>query len=160
MREFKKEYPPINIGADISVKSFQIIKDELKNYPKAKEFNKDELEVIARLIHTTSCFDEVLDSIYFSKGAVSKIKELLESDAKIIVDVNMIKVGVSEFYLKKYNSEIICYVNEPFAFELAKRQGRTRSYVAVEEAIKRNRDKPLILACGNAPTLSTLQLIP
>ncbi len=64
----------------------------------------------------------------------------------------MIKVGVSEFYLKKYNSEIICYVNEPFAFELAKRQGRTRSYVAVEEAIKRNRDKPLILACGNAPT--------
>ncbi len=31
MREFKKEYPPINIGADISVKSFQIIKDELKN---------------------------------------------------------------------------------------------------------------------------------
>ena len=152
MREFKKEYPPINIGADISVKSFQIIKDELKNYPKAKEFNKEELEVIARLIHTTSCFDEVLDNIYFSKGAVSKIKELLESDTKIIVDVNMIKVGVSEFYLKKYNSEIICYVNEPFAFELAKRQGRTRSYVAVEEAIKQNRDKPLILACGNAPT--------
>ncbi len=65
----------------------------------------------------------MLDNIYFSKGAVSKIKELLESDAKIIVDVNMIKVGVSEFYLKKYNSEIICYVNEPFAFELAKRQG-------------------------------------
>ncbi len=45
MREFKKEYPPINIGADISVKSFQIIKDELENYPKAKEFDRDELEV-------------------------------------------------------------------------------------------------------------------
>ncbi len=72
---------------------------------------------------------------------------------RLFVDVNMIKVGVSEFYLKKYNSEIICYVNEPFAFELAKSQGRTsKLHVAVEEAIKRNRDKPLILACGNAPT--------
>jgi len=43
----------------------------------------------------------VLDNIYFSKGAVSKIKELLESDAKIIVDVNMIKVGVSGVLPKK-----------------------------------------------------------
>jgi len=29
---FKKEYPPINIGASISVKSFEIIAKELQEY--------------------------------------------------------------------------------------------------------------------------------
>ena len=152
IKEFKKEEPPINIGADISIKSFEIIKSELTNYPKAKEFNYEELKVITRLIHTSSCFDEVLESIYFTKDSTKRFQNLLKSGAKIIVDVNMIKVGLSDFYLKKYQNEVICFVNEPFAFEMAKKNGTTRSYAAVVEAIKRYKDSPLILACGNAPT--------
>ena len=53
---FKKEEPPINIGADISVKSFEMIESELRDYPKSAEFDKNEIEVISRLIHTSSCF--------------------------------------------------------------------------------------------------------
>ncbi len=150
--EFKLEEPPINIGADISVKSFEMIEEEIKNYPKAQEFTKEELDVISRLIHTTTCFEEVLENIYFSPNSISKIQNLLENRAKIIVDVNMIKVGLSKFYLDTYDNEVICYINEPFTYEEAEKNSTTRSYAAVVEAIKRHKDSPLILACGNAPT--------
>ncbi len=149
---FIQEEPPINIGADISVRSFEIIADELKKYPKIEEFDSNEIEVISRLIHTSTCFDEVLDNIYFTPNAIPKIQELLKRKAKIIVDVNMIKVGLSQFYLDTYGNEVICYINEPFTYEYAKKNRTTRSYGAVVEAIKRHKDEPMVLACGNAPT--------
>ena len=152
MHNFKKEMPPINIGANISIKSFEIIEKELQNYPKAKEFSEEELAVITRLIHTTTCFDEVLNNIYFSKDALFRIKKLLQKKAKIVVDVNMIKVGLSEFYLKTYQNEVICYINEPFTYKMAKKNKTTRSYTAVVEAIKRYKNEPMIFVCGNAPT--------
>lgn len=149
---FIQEEPPVNIGADISLKSFEIISKELQDYEKAKAFDEEQLEVIHRLIHTTTCFDEVLDNVFFSDHAIQRIQKLLLNKAKIIVDVNMIKVGLSQFYLNKYDNEVICYVNEPFTYELSEKNKTTRSYAAVVEAIKRHKDQPLILACGNAPT--------
>ena len=150
--EFKQEQPPINIGADISVKSFEMIEDELKQYEKAKEFDNNEIEVISRLIHTSTCFEQVLNNICFTKNAIPRIQELLKNKAKIIVDVNMIKVGLSSFYLDTYQNEVLCYINEPFTYERAEQNKTTRSYAAVVEAIRRHKDEPMILACGNAPT--------
>jgi precorrin-8X/cobalt-precorrin-8 methylmutase len=150
--EFRREEPPINIGADISVRSFEMIADELKEYPKAKEFDDSEIEVISRLIHTSSCFEQVLEHIHFTPNAIARIQRLLQKRAKIVVDVNMIKVGLSKFYLDRYGNEVICYIDEPFTYERAEANRTTRSYAAVVEAIKRHRDEPMILACGNAPT--------
>jgi len=149
---FKQEQPPINIGADISVKSFEMIEDELKDYEKAKEFDKNEIEVISRLIHTSTCFEQVLENIFFTKDAIPRMQKLLKNKAKIIVDVNMIKVGLSQFYLDTYDNEVVCYINEPFTYEMAEKNKTTRSYAAVVEAIKMHKDEPMILACGNAPT--------
>ena len=149
---FKQEQPPINIGADISVKSFEMIEEELQEYAKAKEFDKNELEVISRLIHTSTCFEQVLENICFTKDAIPRIQELLKAKAKIIVDVNMIKVGLSQFYLDTYENEVICYINEKFTYEMAEKNKTTRSYAAVVEAIKRHKDEKMILCCGNAPT--------
>ena len=150
--EFLQEQPPINIGADISVKSFEMIEEELQEYPKAKEFDENEIEVISRLIHTSTCFEQVLENIYFTENAIPRIQKLLLNKAKIIVDVNMIKVGLSDFYLNTYENEVICYINEPFTYEMAEKNKTTRSYAAVVEAIKKHKDEPLVLACGNAPT--------
>jgi len=151
-KEFIQEQPPINIGADISVKSFEMIEEELQDYPKAKEFDENEIEVISRLIHTSTCFEEVLNNICFTKDAIPRIQKLLLNKAKIIVDVNMIKVGLSDFYLNTYGNEVICYINEPFTYEMAEKNKTTRSYAAVVEAIKKHKDEPMVLACGNAPT--------
>jgi precorrin-8X/cobalt-precorrin-8 methylmutase len=150
--KFTQEQPPINIGADISVKSFEMIEAELKDYPKAKQFDQNEIEVISRLIHTSTCFDQVLNNIFFTKDAIPKLQKLLLDKAKIIVDVNMIKVGLSSFYLDTYQNEVICYINEPFTYKEAAKNKTTRSYAAVVEAIKRHKDSPMIFACGNAPT--------
>ncbi len=152
MMEFQIEQPPVNIGADISIKSFEIIETELAHYSKAAEFDTDQRAVVSRLIHTTSCFDEVLENIHFSPNAINRIQTMLQKGARIIVDVNMIKSGLSSFYLQKYGNEAVCYVNEPFAYKSAATNGTTRSYAAVVEAIRRHRDEPMILACGNAPT--------
>jgi precorrin-8X/cobalt-precorrin-8 methylmutase len=150
--EFLQEQPPINIGADISVKSFEMIEEELQQYPKAKEFDSNEIEVISRLIHTSTCFEQVLENICFTENAIPRIQQLLLNKAKIIVDVNMIKVGLSDFYLNTYENEVICYINEPFTYTMAEKNKTTRSYAAVVEAIKKHKDEPLVLACGNAPT--------
>jgi len=149
---FKQEQPPINIGADISVKSFEMIEEELKEYAKAKEFDKNEIEVISRLIHTSTCFEQVLENICFTKDAIPRIQELLKAKAKIIVDVNMIKVGLSQFYLDTYGNEVVCYINEKFTYEMAEKNKTTRSYAAVVEAIKMHKNEKMILCCGNAPT--------
>ena len=150
--EFKKELPPINIGSDISLRSFEIIKEELSGYEQSKRFDEEQLEIISRLIHTTTCFEQVLDNIYFSDNAISKTQELLKNGAKIVVDVNMIKVGLSDFYLQKYYNEVVCYINESSTFEMAKKNKTTRSYAAVVEAIKKHKENHMVLVCGNAPT--------
>lgn len=152
MKQFKLEEPPINLGNEISLKSFEMIKAEAADYPKFHNFDENEQEVISRLIHTTTCFDQILDNIFFTDNSVEHIKNLLQNEAKLIVDTNMIKSGLSDFYLKKYNNEVVCYINEPFTYEMAEKNGTTRSYAAVVEAIKRHKDKPMILGCGNAPT--------
>jgi precorrin-8X/cobalt-precorrin-8 methylmutase len=152
MQKFILEEPPINIGSDISEKSFEMIKEEITSYPRYHTFDDDEKAVVERLIHTTTCFKEVIDNIYFSKGVMQKLKQLLLNKAKLIVDTNMIRSGLSSFYLNKYKNEVICYVNEDEVFELAKKNNTTRSYAAVELAIKRFKNEPMVLACGNAPT--------
>ena len=149
---FKLEEPPINIGADISEKSFEMIESEIVAYPKYHEFDENEKALVERLIHTTTCFNEVIDNIYFSKNAMLKLKDLLQNKAKLIVDTNMIRSGLSQFYLDKYENEVICYVNEPEVFAMAEKNGTTRSYAAVELAIQKFKDEPMVLACGNAPT--------
>lgn len=144
--------PIVKEPIEIERESLKIIESEAMRYGKFNNFSYEQKEVIKRLIHTTSCFDEVIENIYFSNDSISKISNLLSSGAKIIVDTNMIKSGISQSYLSRFNNEVLCYVNESKVFDLAKKFGVTRSYMAVNLAILENQNSPLILACGNAPT--------
>lgn len=150
--EFKQLEPPINIGDEISLRSFEMIHTEAITYEGFERFDDNERALVERLIHTTTCFEQVIDNIYFSDNAMLKLKELLERKAKLIVDTNMIRSGLSQFYLDKYENEVVCYVNEPKVFEMAKVNKTTRSYAAVALAIEEFKDGPMVLACGNAPT--------
>ena len=129
-----------------------MIQSEIVAYPKYHEFDENEQALVDRLIHTTTCFHEVIENIYFSKNAMLKLKDLLQNKAKLIVDTNMIRSGLSQFYLNKYENEVICYVNEPEVFAMAEKNSTTRSYAAVELAIQKFKEEPMVLACGNAPT--------
>lgn len=137
---------------EIEKRSLEIIEDEANDYEKFHTFNAEQKEVVKRQIHATTCFEEILDNIWFSPNAVPQIKSLLQDQAAIVVDTNMIKSGLSSYYTEKFGNEVICYVNEPTMYDLAKENGMTRSYMAVKTAIEEDRERPLILACGNAPT--------
>lgn len=150
--EFKQLEPPINIGDEISMRSFEMIHAEAVTYKGFARFDDNERALVERLIHTTTCFDQVIDNIYFSDNSMLKLKDLLQRKAKLIVDTNMIRSGLSKFYLDKYENEVVCYVNEPEVFEMAKVNKTTRSYAAVQLAIEKFKDEPMVLACGNAPT--------
>lgn len=152
MSKFVIQEPLVAEGGDIEAKSLQAIETEASTYPKFLELDGEQREVVKRQIHATTCFSEVLNNVYFSQNGVPKIKELLAQGAAIIVDTNMIRSGLSDFYLSKYKNEVICYVNEPQIYEEAKKLGSTRSYAAVKKAIEEDNDRPIILACGNAPT--------
>jgi len=149
---FKLEEPLIADGKEIGAKSLEIVEKEAYGYPKFSEFTKEQREVIKRQIHTTTCFAQILDNIYFSPNAIEKLKSLLEAKASIVVDTNMIKTGLSDFYTSKHKNSVICYVNEESIYEEAKNLGTTRSYAAVKRAIEEDGERGLILACGNAPT--------
>lgn len=149
---FELKEPPLNIGDAISRKSFEMIQEEAQAFEKYHTFSEGERDIITRLIHTTTNFQEIIDNTFFTPKAVEKVKNLLEQEAKLIVDTNMIKSGLSDFYLKKYNNEVICKVNEAEIFAMAKEEETTRSYAAVKRAIQENKNKPMILGCGNAPT--------
>jgi precorrin-8X/cobalt-precorrin-8 methylmutase len=149
---FTQEEPRINIGGDISEKSFEMIDEEIQAYEGYHRFAPHEQAVVSRLIHTTTCFSQVIDNIYFSPNSMQRLMKLLQANAKLIVDTNMIRSGLSEFYLNEYGNEVICYVNEPEVFKMAKENKTTRSYAAVQLAIEKFKDEPMVLACGNAPT--------
>ncbi|MEY4504020.1 MAG: cobalt-precorrin-8 methylmutase, partial [Pseudomonadota bacterium] len=152
MAEFKIQLPAIAQGDNIEELSLATIENEANQYPKFADFSYEQKEVIKRQIHATTCFEEILNNIYFTKNAIFKLKELLISGATIIVDTNMINSGLSDRYTKRFANSVVCYVNEPKVFEIAKQTEQTRSFAAVELAIKENLDNPIILACGNAPT--------
>lgn len=146
------EFPKVKDGKEIEKTSLSIIEEEAENYQEFSKYNAGEKEVVKRLIHTTSCFEEVLQNIIFTNGAVNHIGQLLKQSASIIVDTNMIKSGLSQFYLNKYNNQVLCFVNEEEVKNEAEKAGTTRTYIAVKKALEKTKEEPVILACGNAPT--------
>jgi precorrin-8X/cobalt-precorrin-8 methylmutase len=149
---FSLEEPPLRDGMEIERRSLEIIETEAHGYPRFHTFNSEQQAIIKRQIHATTCFETILDNIWFSPHAVSKLTSLLKNHATIIVDTNMIKTGLSRHYTTAHDNRVVCYVNEPRMHAHAQKHGVTRSYMAVKTAIQENPTSPLILACGNAPT--------
>lgn len=128
----------------IEEKSFEIIGNEMGEH----SFSDEELLIVKRTIHTTADF-EYKDLVEISKDAISTAKDLFLKGATIYTDTNMALNGINKMALKKTNSKVICYVNEPEVHAEAKEKGITRSMAAVEKACADNVD---IFVFGNAPT--------
>lgn len=152
MKNFDIKTPAVKDPHEIEELSLKTILEEAGQYPGFSKFHPDEQKVVQRMIHTTTCFEQVIDNICFSSGATSRIKTLLEKGATIIADTNMIRSGLNKVYTEKYGNNTICYVSEPDVKEIAQKQGTTRTDIAVKKALTENKSSPLILACGNAPT--------
>lgn len=152
MIDFEIKEPVIRNPEEIEKLSLENIQKEAADFSRFNTFTADQKAVAARMIHTTTCFEQVINGIHFSNNATDKIKELLRNGASIVSDTNMIKTGLSKVYTEKYNNKTICYIAEPDIKEKALAENTTRAVASVRKALEELKNTPTILACGNAPT--------
>jgi precorrin-8X/cobalt-precorrin-8 methylmutase len=131
---------------DIEKKSFEIISNELD----LNDVPEEQLPIIKRVIHATADF-EYKKTLLFHCDAIKTGMEAIMSGKDILVDVEMIKTGISKRLLNPYGGKIICNINDPEVIKTSKGTGKTRAEIAIDKALNENSNIGII-AIGNAPT--------
>lgn len=134
-------------GQSIEDASMQMIEDEIGDH----QFNEKEWPIVRRIIHSTADFDFAnKNKIIFHKNAIENGMNALKQGCSIVVDVNGVIGGLNKQNLKDFGNKIICNISRPEIMEIAKKEGKTRSQIAMREAkLDINGG---IVAIGNAPT--------
>lgn len=130
---------------EIETESFRIILQELGEH----HFSTQELPIVQRIIHATADF-EYAQLLAFSPNAISSGVNAIRSGCRILTDVQMTAVGISQPYLQRFSCSVRCAVAEPETALLARQAGITRSAAAIRRMAGDLTNS--IVALGNAPT--------
>lgn len=136
-----------SVGAAIMIKSFQTIRKELKN----PDIPLWKLWPMLHAIHTTADFDmenlvwmdDEATSVLYNKVKNGEIKS-------IVTDVTMAASGIRKGALERLGIEVVTYINDPRAAEMANSLGITRSQAGMRLAAEEHPDALYVF--GNAPT--------
>ena len=128
-------------------RSFEIISEELVQ--RGIQIPAEEEFITKRVIHTSADFDYV-QTLCFSNGAVTIMKDLIRKGADIVTDTNMALSGINKRALSKFGGMAHCFMADEEVALLAKQRNMTRAAVSMEKASAI--EKPVIFAIGNAPT--------
>jgi len=128
-------------GRKIAEKSREIVKNLIKD--KIEGLSPEEAEIIERIVHSTAD-PEYADITKISQNFTATTTEALKNLEDILVDVEMVKAGIS------YDGNIKCYINHPKVIKMAKDENMTRAAAAIEYAASQNFSG--IVVIGNAPT--------
>lgn len=165
IEKFRRDYPDIEINytkpLGLHEKLIDIIKERIEELKplKATEIEEKSMEIIEReldftdvplefqpimkrVIHATADF-EYKESLRWHPEAVSSGLRNLREGRDILVDVEMVKAGVSKKYLGK--SRVLCYLDKVENYET------TKTAAAIEKAL-REEENIGIVAIGNSPT--------
>lgn len=134
----------IKDGEEIYRRSFATIRQEAD----LTALSSDLVSVAVRLIHTSGMTDIVAD-LAASPQAATIGRAALAGGCPIFCDAQMVAEGITKKRLPAFNS-VICTLNAPGVPELAKKQGNTRSAVALELWLPQLAGA--VVAIGNAPT--------
>ncbi len=134
-------------GEEIAEKSRKIIKKLIRD--KIEGLSPEESAIIERIVHSTAD-PEYADITKMSQDFISSTIDALCGLKDILVDVEMVKVGIS------YNGEVKCYINHPSVIRMAKDKNMTRAAAAMEYAASKGFSGVVVV--GNAPT-ALLKLI-
>ena len=138
--------PPLT-GKEIERKSMKIISQffDLKR-------GDEKTEIIKRVIHATA-EPEIAKSMIFHPDAIKTGIEAIKKRKTILVDVEMLKAGVSKRLAK--GIKVKCYISE-----VGDVKEGTRASAGIEKGIKEEKDLGII-AIGNAPTalLKAIELL-
>ncbi|QPA32444.1 precorrin-8X methylmutase [Thermaerobacillus caldiproteolyticus] len=150
--DFRMEFRPITVQPQkIEERSFQIINEEIGEH----SFTEEQYPIVQRIIHASADF-ELGKSLLFHRDAVRAGVEAIRSGKAVVVDVQMVQVGINKSRIEKYGGSVNVYISDPDVVEEAKRLNTTRAIVAMRKAVKEAEGG--IFAIGNAPT-ALLELI-
>ncbi|HTX79293.1 MAG TPA: precorrin-8X methylmutase [Longilinea sp.] len=130
---------------EIEYESFRIILRELGDH----SFSPQELPIVQRVIHATADF-EYAKLLAFSSSAIADGIRALRCGCKVLTDVKMTAVGISQAYVRRFSGSICCVIQEPETMSLAQAEGITRSAAAIRR-MSADLDGAVV-ALGNAPT--------
>ena len=130
---------------DIERRSFEIITEELGDYPLIPGTEP----IVKRCIHTSADFDYA-KNLYFSDGVVEKALAAIRGGASIVTDTQMVKAGINKKALAQYGGEVFCFMSDEDVAARAAKEGTTRACASMDKAARLG--GKLIIAVGNAPT--------
>lgn len=130
---------------DIERRSFEIITEELGDYPLIPGTEP----IVKRCIHTSADFDYA-KNLYFSDGVVEKALAAIRGGASIVTDTQMAKAGINKKALAQYGGEVFCFMSDEDVAARAVKEGTTRACASMDKAALLG--GKLIIAVGNAPT--------
>lgn len=141
------------LPGEIEKRSFEIIEAELTK--RGKPLDPATKPIVLRVIHAAADFD-FYDNLKFSEGAVDAALRALRDGCVIVTDTNMAKSGINKAALERLGCECLCFMADEDVAAEAARRGVTRAAAAVDKAAEFAKTealgKPVIFACGNAPT--------
>ncbi|MHC6204589.1 precorrin-8X methylmutase [Breznakiellaceae bacterium SP9] len=142
---------PYRKPKEIEKRSFEIIRQELKEqYP---DFTIEaQLEsILIRIIHTTADFSHV-QNFCTSEGAAAIGVQALRDGARIITDTYMVRAGINKDLLDGRGQQALCYIADEETKRMARSCGCTRAEASMDSAAWYAMSHPIIVAIGNAPT--------
>lgn len=143
---------------EIDRQSLVMVADSLRGDADAAGLPEAERYVLHRIVRAEGDPDIAAD-VRFSAGAVDAALASLREARRVVTDVRMVQVGISQAALARRGVETACLIDAPEVAERARREGTTRSVAAVRELAPQM--DGAVLAIGNAPTalLALLDLI-
>jgi precorrin-8X/cobalt-precorrin-8 methylmutase len=144
---------------EIEEKSLEIITEELRqSQPGKTNFRDIELPVVKRVIHATGDFD-FTRNMRFHPEAVEAGIRAIKNGMDILVDVQMVEVGINKKLLQKWGGKVICKIQNKEQ-ETKNKENMTKAEIGIEMAVKGNNNIGIV-AIGNAPTAlyKTMKLI-
>lgn len=129
---------------EIEGKSMELIEQVLNDV----SFNSEEKLVVKRMIHTTGDID-YRKIIIFKNDFLEVAKQTMNNGITIFTDTKMGLMGINKSALNKTKNNLLCLIDDEEVAVLAKKNGTTRSAMAVEKAVNMGATGFVI---GNAPT--------
>jgi len=149
-KEIQKIREACNLKASTKMydSSIEILRPLIREI--TKKASETDVPIIERVVHTTAD-PEFAKLLVIHKSAVKNGVKAIKAGTKIITDVKMVKAGINKTRIKQFGGQVITYIDDKRALELAKQESSTRSSAAMRLAVKDGLDNSIIVI-GNAPT--------
>ncbi|MFZ6688720.1 precorrin-8X methylmutase [Undibacterium sp. SXout11W] len=135
-------------GRAIEHDSFAVIDSEVSSH----SYTAEQWPIVRRMIHANADFDFNGLTDFHADAVRAGAAAIRSRRSRVVADVEMICVGLSQPRLAHFNMTTHQFISEPQVIADAKEQGTTRAVQAMRRAHQLGLLDGAIVGIGNAPT--------